>query len=78
MLFLCSFIRVTVAGFLLEPMTYLLLGLSHFSNVRYGGVRLLEWALNLIKKWLVTPLILMILLHQQILQEDCLCVSKDL
>lgn len=50
MLFLCSFIRVTVVGFLLEPMTYLLFGLSHFSNVRYGGFRLLEWALNLSKK----------------------------
>lgn len=53
MLFLCSFIRVTVVGFLLEPMTYLLLGLSHFSNVRYGGFRLLEWALNLSKKKMI-------------------------
>lgn len=58
-----SFISIIVAGSLLGPMTCLAIGSLPDSAARYG-IHLVECALDLIRKWLVPPVLIASLLHQ--------------
>lgn len=61
-LIFCLFIRVMVVGSPLKTRTCLVIGPDN--GARYS-FQLVEWVLNPSRKWLVTPMTFMPLLHQR-------------
>lgn len=66
---LLSFSKMIAVGFVLVFMIYLIYGSWPLSSVKYGFY-ITDWALNSIKRWLVTPITFVPLLHLNILLVD--------
>lgn len=75
-LLLYPFVRIIVVGFGLRPMTYLCSGSG--SPERGEVSHLVEWVLNPVKTWLVTPTAFMPLLPTYILRAGCCCGPQGL